>query len=68
MSDFIDRIKKEKEDLDIKISSLSKFLVSPKFKELDMDNQDLLIRQYEIMENYSEILDMRLLLLLPDKQ
>lgn len=50
----------EKNDLDIKLNSLSEFVSSSIFKSLDELDKDLLIDQLNHMVRYSHILGLRI--------
>lgn len=63
MSNFIERIKIEKEELCTKKEALEKFLSSEKFNEMDIENRTLLKQQLEVMTSYDNILYRRLSLL-----
>ena len=55
------RVVDEKTDLDIKISKLRPFLGSERYLSLDVAEQERLVRQLDLMEQYSEVLDFRVL-------
>jgi len=57
---FLDRLKCEKEELDEKLTKLTGFAGTDKFKELSPKHQTLLRRQHKAMEAYSKILGERL--------
>ena len=57
------RVNSEKENLDKKISNLTKFLSTEKYKELDKNHKRLLNKQLVTMSDYSNILKDRLELL-----
>lgn len=63
MSDFLERLNKEKAELDIRIEKLSTFINSSKFEDIDDCNQSLLVHQITIMKSYSWCLNERLKLL-----
>lgn len=65
MSDFIERVKKEMEDLTIKVKALRDFLSSEKIQNLDEKNQSLLKSQEKAMSEYLSILEERLSILAP---
>lgn len=54
------RVVDEKTELDTKHLALSKFFSTDIYKNLDIDEQDRLCRQYDIMEEYSDILAERI--------
>lgn len=62
MSDFKDRLKIEKSELDERIVKLRDFCESDRFPLMSENNQALLSVQLKIMESYSEILFRRLML------
>lgn len=58
--EFLERLKKEYEELDQKIYKLKIFMTKDEFNNLDKTNQDLLKEQYNCMVNYSTILKIRI--------
>lgn len=56
---YQDRVAKEKEDLDLKVKKLNKFISSPYFIEMDDFEQSLLQKQLKIMGDYSIVLAQR---------
>jgi len=61
MQDFQRHVTNEKDDLDLKISSLTDFIKSGGiFNDLDSGEQKRLKRQREVMIEYSDILDARI--------
>lgn len=54
------RVMKEKDSLDLKLNSLTKFIASPSFDLICTREQKRLRRQEILMELYSEILDERI--------
>ena len=62
-STFIERIVKEKEELDVKRHALRSFLYTGPYDALPGMQQVLLVKQNNIMEQYSDILQERLRLL-----
>ncbi len=58
--EFLERLKKEYEELDQKIYKLKIFMTKDEFNNLDKTNQDLLKEQYNCMVNYSAILKIRI--------
>ena len=58
--EFLERLKKEYEELDQKIYKLKIFMTKDEFNNLDKTNQDLLKEQYNFMVNYSAILKIRI--------
>ncbi|MNJ08772.1 hypothetical protein D3C77_28970 [compost metagenome] len=60
---FMERLKKEREELSDKIEKLMLFLVSEKFNELDDQNKLLLNQQEVHMQCYLRVLDQRIELL-----
>ena len=57
---YSERVKEEKRELDIKKEALSKFLSTELFLKLELESRKLLRRQFEVMSEYSEILEERL--------
>lgn len=60
MKDFIDRMKKEQDDLDIKISKIELFKTLSKYQELSIIEKDLLDIQEAYMKKYNDILSKRI--------
>lgn len=60
--DFVERMTKEHNELNIKREKLDKFIKSPKFKTLDDENKFLLCAQLNSMANYQMILYRRIAL------
>ena len=58
--EFLERLKKEYEELDQKIYKLKIFMTKDEFNNLYKTNQDLLKEQYNCMVNYSTILKIRI--------
>lgn len=58
--EFLERLKKEYEELDQKIYKLKIFMTKDEFNNLDKTDQDLLKEQYNCMVNYSAILKIRI--------
>jgi crAss001_48 related protein len=56
----VERVIKEKQDLDEKLAKLQKFLADPAFKAIPSEHQDLLGRQALVMAEYSQILAQRI--------
>lgn len=59
-NNFVERLKTEQADLIEKINKLKNFLSTDVFKNLTVDNRELLIIQLEIMEAYSRVLSRRI--------
>ena len=55
-----DRVIAEKVDLDEKVGKLIEFIDSAAFAETSPYEQNLLVRQKEIMQDYSRVLDQRI--------
>jgi len=55
-----ERVVKEKEELDDKLSKLRLFFTHDIFKKLDEDEQDRLKRQEDAMNKYSDVLAERI--------
>lgn len=66
MSNFLDRLKTEYEELLVKVEKLDDFLHSPKFEELSVLQQGLLVAQMAAMTGYLSILALRINDLDPD--
>lgn len=64
MEDFKKRLIVERDELDDKIAKLGSFIGSPRFKDLDELNKDLLVAQWGVMRQYSDILNKRISILL----
>lgn len=60
MSTFLERMKNEKEELDIKIEKLASFLEKDNEENLSEKEIELLIAQHNIMSTYSFILKERI--------
>jgi len=56
MNDFLDRLKEEKSELNLKMDSLRKFMDSDKFAEIDNVQMTLINVQLSAMETYSQCL------------
>lgn len=56
MSNFLDRLKEEKNELNLKMESLRSFMASDKFAEIDNVQMTLLNIQLSAMETYSQCL------------
>lgn len=61
MSNFLERLEKEDENLSNKIDRLVEFMNSSKFDDLDPFQQSVLMIQLQAMRTYSECLNQRLL-------
>lgn len=55
-----DRVITEKVELDEKIDKLVEFIGGPVFAETSPYEQNLLVRQKEVMQDYSRVLDQRI--------
>lgn len=63
-NNFIQRVQKEKEDLNYKIVALTKFIAdNPIFKELSYNEQELIREQLVFMRSYRNALEKRLKIL-----
>lgn len=60
LTDWQDRVRLERAELKIKICNLKKFINSAKYSELPQRQQELLARQYDVMNEYVAILSLRL--------
>lgn len=65
---FIDRLFKEQEELNIKINKLNSFLGSDKYVSLSTKQQELLVEQFNAMNEYKRTLNERTALILQDKE
>lgn len=54
------RVKKEKEELDIKLKRLNEFLISPLIEDIDKAERLRLVKQAGIMNMYSDVLQERI--------
>ena len=59
MEEFLIRVITEQNELYDKLTKLSKFIGSEKFKSLDDENQRLLKMQSSAMSIYNDVLNMR---------
>lgn len=64
MEDFKKRLVVERDELDDKIAKLEAFIGSPRFENLDERNRKLLVSQCDVMRQYSNILNVRISILL----
>ncbi len=60
MQPWQERLVKEKEELDQKITKLTAFIIGPDFGKLDSENRYWLKEQLKAMENYSYSLHRRI--------
>lgn len=60
MSDHVNRMRQERDDLKGRADKLKTFLATQKFKSLDADYQKLLNRQLGVMTEYLIVLGQRL--------
>jgi len=60
MNTFKDRLLDEREELDRKIGKLRNFFTTSNFTELNREHSNLLEIQFDTMEQYLLILEMRL--------
>lgn len=67
MEDFVERVKVEKQELDLKLEKLNGFLNSPLVDKLDRESKSLLKVQAATMKVYSDVLEARLEVLLEVK-
>lgn len=61
--DFIERLIDERNELDAKVAKLEVFMMKPEFQNIDLGHQLLLKKQLRIMQEYSDVLLQRLILL-----
>ena len=60
MQPFQKRVVDEKHELDVRVGKLADFLKSAAFDALPADEQGRMMRQFCLMEMYSETLDQRI--------
>ena len=60
MKDFVKRILKEKEELDIKLTNLESFMETKEYLDLTLDEIVLLLKQRRAMKDYTAILGERI--------
>lgn len=60
MSDFVERMTKERADLKVRADKLKEFIGSDKFKKQDAEMQRLLNRQLGVMMEYLIVLGQRI--------
>lgn len=60
MEPFQERVVTEKAELDDKLSRLKPFVTGEKFKSLPNAEQERMIRQLHLMEEYSQVLGQRI--------
>jgi len=60
MEPYQQRVVYEKTDLDIKIFKLRPFIGSERFLSLEIAEQERMTRQFNLMEQYSEVLGFRI--------
>lgn len=67
---FLDRLKKEHQELNDKLMKLDKFMTykSRKFNKLSKRQQELMKRQYELMAEYKDVLTERIELAEAEKE
>lgn len=58
---YQERVVIEKEELDIKISNLEKFINNSTFNDLTLCDQNILKYQLTVMNEYSSVLNLRIL-------
>ena len=63
MSDFKERLFEELDELQDRINELDTFIKGEKFRDLEIEQQDLLKEQFRIMNQYENILSLRIELL-----
>lgn len=63
MSDFKERLFDELDELQDRINELDTFIKGEKFRDLEIEQQDLLKEQFRIMNQYENILSLRIELL-----
>jgi len=60
MKAYQQRVQDEKDELDTRISKLCSFCLSKAFRYVNLKEQERLIRQVDVMTEYSEILGERI--------
>lgn len=60
MSNFIERLQKERSSLEERIQNLNKFISEPAFMELPVVQQDFLVIQLHAMQTYLTCLKARM--------
>lgn len=60
MSDFVERMKQELVELQVRREKLTKFIGSDEFDKLDVDNRRLLSKQNDLMRRYADTLARRI--------
>ncbi len=60
MSDYVQRMRKERDELKIKADKLQVFIKSEKFEKLDKEYKALLNRQLGVMTEYLVVLGQRI--------
>ena len=60
MKDFIDRMKKEQDDLEMNIAKIELFKTLSKYQDLSIIEKDLLDIQEAYMKKYDDILSKRI--------
>lgn len=63
MSTFLERLQQEQKELNEKLEKLGDFIVSENFEKLSKANKMLLRKQCSVMNEYNEVLILRLELL-----
>ena len=56
MSNWIERLKEEKSELEVRIKSLDEFMISSAYQELDLTEKYLVGEQSDLMENYLSLI------------
>lgn len=65
---FLDRLFEEQEELNVKINKLNNFIGSNEYIALPIKQQELLVEQFNVMNEYKRILNERTLLILQENE
>lgn len=60
MNGFLERLKEEQKELQIKLDGLANFINTDSFRKLSYANQELLHLQFSYMHDYNRVLKIRL--------
>ena len=66
--EFLDRLFEEQEELNVKINKLNNFIGSNEYIVLPIKQQELLVEQFNVMNEYKRILNERTLLILQENE
>lgn len=65
---FLDRLFEEQEELNVKINKLNSFIGSDEYIALQTKQQELLVEQFNVMNEYKRILNERTALILQENE